>query len=352
MSKDPLVSVILPVYNSEKYLHEAVASILGQTLTDFELIAIDDGSTDESATILESFQKNDPRVIFERYSQNRGVVAALNTGLALARGKYIARMDADDVSLPERFEKQVAFLEKHPDIDILGTAMLLVNERGRKIGVLSAPLDEMAIRWVSTFSSSFKQPTIMYRRSVIIEHDLRYRGSKDQSEDLDFSIRFLEHARGANIAEELYIYRVRSSSITGQSSRGNVDRTSDIVIANIQKQFPGVAISNDQVQQVTGAIFGKPSMRWKRAEAADTYLRVWQTFSESHSSDPGFYSLQTSVVLIAAKLILYPPFQRGWRKALRRIFEIEPRWFLLFISRFPGMISTKMVSLTIQKNRK
>jgi hypothetical protein len=93
-------------------------------------------------------------------------------------------------------------------------------------------------------------------------------------------------------------------------------------------------------------------MRWKRAEAADTYLRVWQTFSESHSSDPGFRSLQTNVALIAAKLTLYPPLQLGWRKALRHIFEIEPHWYVAFVRKFPEMVSTKIHSQLIQQNRK
>ena len=128
----PLISVIMPVFNGENFLQDAVGSILGQTFTDFELIAIDDGSTDNSTALLESFRLNDRRVIIQRHTENQGVTAALNTGLALARGKYIARMDADDISLPVRFEKQVAFMETHPEIDILGSAVRLMDERGRK----------------------------------------------------------------------------------------------------------------------------------------------------------------------------------------------------------------------------
>jgi glycosyltransferase involved in cell wall biosynthesis len=347
----PLISVVMPVYNSEKYLHEAVESILGQTFTDFELIAIDDGSSDGSAAILESFCRSDTRMIVQRHSQNQGIGAAVNTGLALARGRYIARMDADDISLPERFEKQAAFLEKHPEIDVIGSAVQLVDDRGQNIGVLSAPLEDLAIRWASIFSSPFMQATIMFRRSVIEEHDLHYRGTIKQSEDFDFSIRLLEHAHGINFAEPLYIYRIHSASVTSYFI-DNIDRKSKIILANIQKHFPLLAISHDQVRQVSGALRGNPSMLWKRAEAADIYLQVWQAFSKNCSSNPAFYSLQTNVVLIAAKLALYPPFQPGWRKALRRIFEIEPKWYITFACKFPEMVSTKIHSWLIRKNRR
>jgi hypothetical protein len=347
----PLISVIMPVYNGEKYLHEAVESILAQTLADFELIVIDDGSTDRSAAILESFRQNDARVIVQHHSQNQGIVAANNTGLAIARGKYIARMDADDISLPERFEKQAAYLEKHPEIEILGSAIRLIDERGQTIGMLSAPRDDLAIRWTSLFSSPFMQPTIMFHHSVVTEHALSYRGSKEQAEDFDFSIRLLEHVRGFNLTESLYIYRVHPGSVTSYFN-GKVYMKSATILANLQEQFPGLAITYDQVQQVAGALLGTSSIRWKRAEAADTYLRVWQAFSEKCSPDPAYYQLKKSVALIAAKMALYPPFQPGWRKALQSIHQIEPDWLVSFIRKFPEMVFTKYHSLLIRRNRK
>ena len=173
---NPLISVIMPVYNGEKFLKEAVESIFGQTLADFELIAIDDGSTDGSRAILEEYSHRDKRMIFSTLPKNQGVAVASNQGLKKARGKYIARMDADDISLPERFEKQAAFLEAHTEIDIIGSASSLIDDRGHKIGLLSAPLDDLAIRWKGCFSSPLIPATIMFRRSVIVEHDLNYRG--------------------------------------------------------------------------------------------------------------------------------------------------------------------------------
>lgn len=348
----PTISVVMPVYNSEKYLNEAVESILGQTLPDFELITIDDGSTDGSSAILESFRQNDPRVIVHRHSQNQGVTAALNAGLALARGKYIARMDADDISLRERFEKQAAYLEKHPEIDIVGSAVRLVDERGQNIGILSAPLDDLAIRWTSLFSAAFLHPTVMLRHSVLLEHNIRYRVSRDQAQDFDFFTQLLEYASGANFAEPLFLYRIHSSSVTSQYSRNNLSRKSMLIFGNLQKRYPDLAISHDQVLLVSGALLGRSSKLWKRAEAANVYLRVWQEFSKGCPPGPAFYRLRTNVVMIAAKLALYPPFQPGWRKALHKISEIEPDWFPSFIRQFPEMVSTKIRSWLIRKNRK
>jgi glycosyltransferase involved in cell wall biosynthesis len=348
----PQISVIMPVYNSQEYLHEAVTSILAQTFTDFELIAVDDGSTDGSGTILESFRQSDARVIVQRHSQNRGVAAARNTGLALARGKYIACMDADDISLPERFEKQVAFLEMHPDLGILGSAVQVIDEGGYKIGALSAPLEDLGIRWASIFSTPFMQPTIMYRRSVMVEHGLQYRNTMEPADDFDFSIRLLEFARAANFAESFYIYRIHPASLTSKYGTNNVNRKSLIIYSNLQKLFPTIVISLNQVLQVSNAILGKPSELWKRAQAADDYLQVWQAFAGICTPNPDFYNLQNNVTVIAAKLTLYPPFQSGWGKTLRHIFELEPKWPIVFARKFPEMVSTKIHARLIRQNRK
>jgi glycosyltransferase involved in cell wall biosynthesis len=349
---EPLISVIMPVYNSVKFLPEAVESLLAQTLSDFELIVIDDGSTDGSAALLESFCQKDTRLIVQRHPHNQGITAARNTGLAQAHGKYIAFMDSDDISLPERFEKQVAFLENHPEIDILGSSVVLIDERGQKIGALSAPLDDLAIHWAGFFSASFLHPTIMLRHSILMQHAIHYRVARDQSEDYDFFSQLLEYACGANYPEPLYVYRVHSASMTSQFQREKINSKSALILANLKKHFPGLAISHDQVRQVSAALLGKPSGLGNRAAAADIYLQVWQAFSKGCTPGPTFYRLRAEVTLIGAKLTLYPPFQPGWRKSLYHLSEIEPHWYLLFAKKFPRMFSTKIQTVLIRKNRK
>ncbi len=132
MSENPKVSVIMSVYNGDKYLREAIESILNQTFTDFEFIIVNDGSTDNSLEIIESY--DDERIKTINNKKNIGLTKSLNKALKFAKGKYIARQDADDVSLPNRFEKQVEYLDSHPEVALVGTSVYLIDENGKIIG--------------------------------------------------------------------------------------------------------------------------------------------------------------------------------------------------------------------------
>ena len=126
MPDAPTVSVVMTVYNTERYVGEAVGSVLGQTFGDFEFVIVDDGSTDRSTTILKDFAARDPRIrLVSR--PNTGIVAAANEGIGLARGRYLARMDSDDVCLPRRFETQVNYLEQHPECVLVGSRVTVVD---------------------------------------------------------------------------------------------------------------------------------------------------------------------------------------------------------------------------------
>jgi glycosyltransferase involved in cell wall biosynthesis len=135
---DPRITVLMPVHNGEPYLDASVRSILGQTYGDFEFLVIDDGSTDGSARILRAYQ--DPRFRIVENGRNLGVVETLNRGLSLSRGEYVARMDCDDESLPERLERQVSFLDSHPEVGVLGTSGDLIDGDGRFLAGFRYPL--------------------------------------------------------------------------------------------------------------------------------------------------------------------------------------------------------------------
>jgi len=130
LSKPPLVSVLLPVFNGESLIRGAIDSILAQTFRDFELIVVDDGSTDGTAAVLSEYR--DPRVILLRHERNRGLIAALNTGLAVARGDYVARHDADDLSVPERLQLQSDFLNANEDVSVVSSAWFFEPEPERR----------------------------------------------------------------------------------------------------------------------------------------------------------------------------------------------------------------------------
>ena len=161
------ISVLLPVYNGELYIYDAVKSILNQTYKDFELIIINDGSTDNSLNILESF--DDKRMIIVN-QDNQGLANSLNNGLKIAQGKYIARMDADDIALPNRFEEQIAYLTIHPEVKLLGSAIDLIDKDGKKI-MTDVPYTGNVFlkKFLKKVGNPFKHPTVIFDRELVLK---------------------------------------------------------------------------------------------------------------------------------------------------------------------------------------
>lgn len=163
----PRVTVLMPVHNGEPYLAAALASILGQTFADFEFLVVDDGSTDGSRDVVRACR--DPRIRLVENFSNMGVANSLNRGLALARGEYVARMDSDDESMPDRFEKQLRFLGAHPGVGVLGAGGVLVDGMGKTLTEFHYPEEHEVIRWSLHFFNPFSHPSVMMRRAVVLE---------------------------------------------------------------------------------------------------------------------------------------------------------------------------------------
>lgn len=228
------VTVVMPVLNGEAHVAEAVASILRQTLRDFELLVIDDGSSDQSAAVVEGFR--DPRVRVLRNPTNLGVIASLNRGLDAAESEYVARMDADDVSLPERLERQVAFLEAHRDVGVLGTRIRFF---GQSDGVWDVPADHASIRCHLLFGNALAHPTVMLRAAVLRRHGLRYDARQIHVEDYDLWVRCAEHTRLENLPEPLLRYRVHAANISivhtdAQTAAADLVRARQLVALGIE----------------------------------------------------------------------------------------------------------------------
>ncbi len=162
---NPEVSVVMPVYNGERYLQESIESILKQTFTDFEFIIINDGSTDRSGEIIKSY--HDQRIRLIENESNLGLTISLNKGLSSASGEYIARMDADDISLPERFAKQVDFLKTHPDIGVLGSGVQFIDHHGTPSSILQYPSEHGLLQWYLYFLNPIIHSTVMMRRKIV-----------------------------------------------------------------------------------------------------------------------------------------------------------------------------------------
>ncbi len=200
----------MPVYNAEKYLKQAIESILIQTYKDFEFLIFNDGSTDNSLDIIKSFK--DKRITIINHSKTVGYVTHLNHGLKIARGKIIARMDADDISLPKRFERQIYYLENNPSISLVGCFGYLINSDGKQIGKLPKPVGSEHIRKSCLYYGSHIHPTIMFRK-VIINKIGNYREKYLYVEDIDLYYRLIFSGYMTdNIPEYLFKYRVHPLS--------------------------------------------------------------------------------------------------------------------------------------------
>jgi glycosyltransferase involved in cell wall biosynthesis len=203
----------MPVYNSQRYLRAAVESVLAQTFGDFELLCVDDGSTDESLAILRGYESKDDRVrIISR--ANTGIVGALNDGLAAARGEFIARMDADDLSLPERFEKQVAFLRSHPDHVLVGSQVLLIDPDGAALcPKRDTEYTHDRIDWAHLHHRwPVVHPSVTMRRAAVSAVG-GYRNKYQWLEDLDLFLRLAEVGKLASLPDVLLHYRLHAGSV-------------------------------------------------------------------------------------------------------------------------------------------
>jgi len=265
----------MPVYNGERFLREAVDSILSQTFTDFEFIIIDDGSTDDTADILRLYAQQDKRIRLH-HQTNQGIVAALNTGLGMARGKYLARMDADDISLPGRFAAQVDFLEAHPDVGALGCSVQVMDRESVLSSIWRVPTEHGVLKWQTCFSCPLMHPTVMMRREVV-ERVGGYDPGMEHAEDYDLWRRLSGVTRLANLDDVLLHLRKHGGNVSATRSseqRANSIRISALMIANILGEEPPAAV----VQSLWERRFDKAS---DARAGAELVYRLYQAIAAS-----------------------------------------------------------------------
>ena len=209
--KNPKVTVLMSVYNGEKYLQEAIDSISGQTFKDFEFLIINDGSTDKTGEILKSY--NDPRIKIIDNEKNIGLTKSLNKGLKLARGEYIARQDADDISMPERLKKEVKFLEQNRNVGLVGTDYFMINEKGEAVHIVKCLNGCKELKAKLLEGNQFGHGSVMLIRECI-ERVGTYREEFKFAQDYDFYLRIAEVYDVANIPKSLYKWRINIGSVS------------------------------------------------------------------------------------------------------------------------------------------
>jgi len=211
--KSPKVGVIMSVYNGEKYLKEAIESILNQTFRDFEFIIVNDGSIDKTEDILDDYAKQDSRMKIIKNRNNIGLTKSLNKAIQDAKGEYIARMDADDISLPKRLEKQVKFMEKNPKVGLLGVAYYQMNSKGEIVGKNIFPISNKKLQKALIKYNHFFHASVMIRKNILNEAGL-YNENIKSAQDYDLWFRIARVSKIANLSEFLMIQRYSMERIS------------------------------------------------------------------------------------------------------------------------------------------
>lgn len=248
-AKLPLISVIMPVFNREKYLAEAIESVLNQTYDCFEFIIIDDGSTDGSWKIIDAYSKKDNRIKAFKNEFNKRISNTRNFGLDKSEGKYIAVMDSDDISLPDRFEKQVTYLETHPEIDVLGTQIELFGQTQYAGKVSDYPLTPGGVSWGLVFDSQLAHPSVMMRSEIFTKDNLKYR-EYEAAQDYELWARLSPNHQLANLPHALLKYRVHNESIS--NTKRKIQKEEAIrIIDNYVKELTGANLSENLIRGLT-----------------------------------------------------------------------------------------------------
>ena len=277
-ASSPLVSVILAAHDAERFLPLAVESVLRQTVADLELVLVDDGSTDATPEMLSGI--DDPRLVVLRNGERLGLAASLNKALEHARGRYVARLDADDVAFPRRLERQIARIGSSPPVAILGGAAVELDGAGRP-GVLHLmPVGPAAVRWAALFSSPFFHPSVLVERDVLDEHGLRYDTEYLESEDYDLWTRLLAVADGDNLPGPLVLYRVHE----GQASRRRRDLQRELQLRVALREIARVApeLAPERAELAWSIATGEATEDSDLDDAVAAFVELARVFGRAH----------------------------------------------------------------------
>jgi glycosyltransferase involved in cell wall biosynthesis len=347
MSNSPKVSVVMSVFNGEAFLSEAIESILNQTFRDFEFIIIDDGSTDKTAEILAAYASRDLRIRI-RSHENKGLAVSLNVGIGLAQGKYVARMDADDISLPTRFQQQVDFLEAHPEVGVLGGASEVINLQRQVIDIRHPPLQDSEIKAIMFRHNIMSHPSVMMRREILLAVG-GYRPALVDAEDYDLFLRMGERSQLANLDTPLIRLRIHPNQVSRSHLQHQVVcALAAQVSASLRKRGqsdPLCRVAEVSLPLLESLGVGREQFRQKllahrnfwinllKRSDPDAALNLIEDVLQSDEFGPPDRSSRVNASLVAAGIY----YRKGIRvKAVRaaaRAFLLKPSLAALFVRR-------------------
>ncbi|HYO77547.1 MAG TPA: glycosyltransferase [Thermoanaerobaculia bacterium] len=339
------MTVLMAVFNGGAYLREAIDSILAQTFTDYEFLIVDDGSTDDTPSVLRSYR--DARIRVLTNERNLGLTASLNRGLRDARGEWIARQDADDRSHPERLQRQLAFVAAHDRLVVAGTQARIIDARGRAAGISRKPRTPTGIAWCSVFHNPLLHSSVIFRRDAILEAG-GYDEAYPFNQDFELWSRLMERHAIANLDEVLIDYRAHGASIAGR-------RDSAVLASRIENVARNKRIQHRNVLRETGSpeladewpeLWTAMNVPWLTNEPSDPrralelVARLWEAFRRMHAEAEVTGELRsiTASSLLVIALYLTRRDRTAAARALWRAYRDDraqtaralPRWVFQF----------------------
>ncbi|MBA3030689.1 MAG: glycosyltransferase family 2 protein [Desulfobacteraceae bacterium] len=337
ISANPKVTVIVANYNTAQFLESCLDSLCSQTYKDFEVLVIDDGSTDNSVDIINRYIQHDRRFRLIKLSRNHGVTYARHVALPQCKGEYIAILDSDDIALPRRLEKQVLFLDANPEVVLLGSYYEIINTKGDiRSGRRSVPITDVEIRWRVTFGNCLIHSSIMYRKEAAINC-----GGYDRAvlvaEDADFYSRIIRIGKAAAIPEVLIQWRSHEKSMTKYTEQVEIDKYSLIIlqkaVCSLTSQWVGTEVAEAVFYNTKNP--AKNSAFFK--EGMGMLIQVFNLFHASQTSGSSLSRKRLSGCLLKHLLKIHKrnrkeswwkEGQEAWLQTVRTlIFQYNYRWY-------------------------
>ena len=311
-SSRPALTVLMAVHNDERHLGTAIESILTQTFDDFEFIIVEDGSIDRSPAILSDYAQRDQRIRILRNPDNLGLTRSLNRGLEEARGRFIARMDSDDISLPRRFELQLQQFKNNSGVVLCGTRTISIDADGRRRAYGGGPSDIRVMQWYSVFRPAVAHPTAMFR-AKLLHAGLRYDESLRTAQDFDMWSRMLRHGDATVLHTPLLLYREHPASISSRKNEEQALTAARICQENLLRRYPRI-------------FRGKAS---KRANHLSAFLYKTNKFKEEQLN-----SVLQTLFEVEREELNASPTNRSQRGEIRRL---TARWIMLALTNNPHL---------------
>ena len=310
---------------------DALESVLAQSFDDLELVVIDDGSTDGSAGIVRGFR--DPRIRILTNPRNLGFATSLNRGIEAARGSYIARLDADDTCMRDRLRRQVAYLDDHREVAILGSAARVIGQGAASGTIWRLPQGSLAVRFAALLRSPFLHPTVILRRGAFEPSELVYDSRFAPAEDYELWSRTLFSVEGANLAEPLVTYRLHGEQMTGTRRSGMLDAHDSIARSVVARELPHHDVTPEQITNMRRAFVGGGDGDYDRSCAVRSYLGLLKEFATVHAGEPGLRSLKRDALLAAAGVLWEARRDATFYAAVRDIIRLDPSFPVVAVTR-------------------